>query len=195
MAPEEFLSWWFAPWRWAGAAAEEVPYARDEIARRDGYRSWCARNEVPAALPADADHAWMALAATEGPALLATARLFGGLLAARGQDRALLSQLAAPERRWCMSIASLQPLAPSSAARYAARDGLEVRGMIEACRYVERDFPGIWPRLRLLLEPALGDRVSVLLKRTAREAAPPPHAKERVLRCWQLCRRRAGALH
>jgi hypothetical protein len=192
MKPDEFLSWWFAPWTWAAAHAEGLQHAEDTLARRDGYRLWCARNRLPAALPSRADTAWTAVATGDAEALSGTARLFGGLLAARRQDRALLERLPPDDRRWCMSIASIQPLAQSGTAKYAARDTLETRGMVELCRQLERDFPGLWPRLRLLLAPASGDRVAALLKRTAKEPSLPPHAAARMLRCWQLCSKRAG---
>jgi hypothetical protein len=194
MLPAAFLDWWFAPWSYAAAASRHASYDAALIGRRDAYRLWCAGAGVRPALPAAFDAGWQAAALDDGSALASSAKLFGGLLAARRQQREALSQLALADRKWCLSIASVQPLAEYGAVPYAPDDALEVRGLAELSCRLEQGFPGMWSRLRLLLPRELHDRVAALLpqERDARDVPDP--ASQRALRCWRLCRQRAAEM-
>lgn len=192
MLSTAFLDWWFAPWRYATSihASQDA----DLIGRRDAYRLWCAGAGVRPALPPAFDATWQAAALEDGGTLRSSAKLFGGLLAARQQQREALAQLAVDDRKWCMSIASVQPLAKFSAAPYVPNEVLEVRGLAELSCRLEHTFPGMWSRLRLLLPRELDERVATLLEqgRDAHDATEA--ASQRALRCWRLCRQRSGEM-
>ncbi len=188
MLTRDFIDWWFAPWDYAGGAPP-LP-AVDRLALRDGYRLWCRRAGIAADLPARFDPAWQAVAAVQGDALLAGARLFGGLIAARAQRRDGLAELAFAERKWCVGVAATQPLHGWPGLRFRAADGIELRGLAElACR-LEADFPGLWPRLQLTLPRAAAARLEGLLAGVA--PAPPDASAPRARRCWNLCLSRAA---
>lgn len=191
--PPEFVRWWFAPWELAAGTPEALPLpARDLLGRRDAYRHWCAAAGIAAALPAAADPRWTPLAWLDDDALLDTARLFGGLFAARTPMPAVLAGLAPEERRWCAGVASLQPLPRAPWPAATGRDAsLVATGLAWLALCLENGFPGLWPRLRLRLAPALDAAVErCLLER----AGPIPEAAlARVARCWNLCLLRAGA--
>jgi hypothetical protein len=194
MLPAAFLDWWFAPWGYAASASGHASHDADLVGRRDAYRLWCAGAGVRPALPADFDAGWQAAALDDGATLASSAKLFGGLLAARQQQRQALAQLAPADRKWCMSIASVQPLAQYAAGPYAPGEALEVRGLTELSCRLEHRFPGMWSRLRLLLPRQLDDRVTTLLERE-RDADDwhdgPDPSSQRALRCWRLCLQRA----
>jgi hypothetical protein len=192
MLPDAFLDWWFAPWTYAGAAATSLRPAGSALGRRDAYRWWCAASGVAPALPTDFDAGWQIAAVQDGRLLATTAKLFGGLLAARRQEREALAQLALDDRKWCMSVASLQPLAEYAQLDYAPDDTLEVRGLTELSCRLEHAFPGMWSRLRLLLPPDTRDRLQALLEQEAQADEPYEAAPQRALRCWQMCSRRAA---
>lgn len=192
MLSAAFLDWWFAPWSYASSshASQEA----DLVGRRDAYRLWCAGAGVRPALPAAFDAEWQAAALNDGHVLASGAKLFGGLLAARRQQREALAQLSVADRKWCMSIASVQPLTECAVAPYALDESLEVRGLTELSCRLEQAFPGIWSRLRLLLAEEQHSRVAVLLEQQHtgnNEHVVPETASQRVLRCWRLCQRRA----
>lgn len=186
MLPQEFFDWWFEPWNYAPAALH--PLASDRVARRDGYRLWCDAMEIPANLPQEFDAGWQVAVADEGAQLIATARLFGGLVAARAHDDTLLRQLSIEERRWCVSIASTQPLV---AADVTCDDDIALRGLVELARRLERNFPGMWPRLRLLLSPEQAERSTTLAGMAAGQNEGPA---ARAQRCWSLCSAQAMRL-
>jgi hypothetical protein len=191
MLPHFFFEWWFAPWDYAGDAPGRLPLPADRLAQRDGYRLWCEQARVPADLPAEFDPAWQVAATGDGNELIATARLFAGLLAAREHDQQALGALAFADRKWCISIAATQPLRSAGELPYAAEDGIELRGLVELARRLEQGFPGMWPRLRLMLPPAPASRTEALLE----AVLPAPETSAvRAQRCWTLCRNRAASV-
>lgn len=191
MLPDLFIDWWFMPWTYAGRGG--APFGPDLLSRRDAYPLWCAQARVDAAIPDSFDPGWQ-VAMLRDPAILSrTAALFGGLIAAREQDQSTLARLAIPDRRWCMSVAVTQPLKSCRGLNLGDDDALlQTRGMIELARRLEQGFPGMWSRLRLLLAPALAQRVDALLP-AALATAPPEPSASRAQRCWQICAMRAQA--
>lgn len=185
---DDFIDWWFAPWR---AAADPPPHAAmaGTLSLRDGYQAWCAQLDLPPGLPRDLDAAWAQASGTDPAALGAAARLYGGLLAARNQDAPALATLPAAERTWCLSTAATQPLACYGRDLYLAGDTLALRGLCELACHLEAAFPGLWPRLRCGIDAASAARIDELLS-----AMPQPlggATASRVRRCWLLCRARA----
>ncbi|SFL98189.1 hypothetical protein SAMN02982985_02241 [Rugamonas rubra] len=185
---DDFVDWWFAPWRHAALAPAP---AAEPLARRDGYRLWCRRAGIAAELPAAFDPAWQVAAGGDGATLRAAARLFAGLLAARAQRAAMLGELSPAERKWCLGVAATQPLLACAAPPYAAGDALEVAGLVELARRLEPRFAGLWPRLRLGLPAALAARVDALLPAAAGQ--PAEASPRRAQRCWRLCLGRLAA--
>lgn len=190
MLSEAFIDWWFAPWAYAGGSSPLPASQTDVLGQRDAYRIWCAAVDVPACIPDRFDAGWQSVAPGDRRLLETAGRLFGGLIAARRHDRALLAQLPPDDRRWCMSIASVQPLAGIVGAGNED-DALDVRGLAELAVRLERDFPGIWPRLRLVLPLPLRERVRALADAGAGETITAEPTARRALRCWQLCEQRA----
>lgn len=190
MLSAAFLDWWFAPWIYA--SSPHASQSADLIGRRDAYRLWCADAGVKAALPPAFDAAWQETALDDGQVLTAGACLFGGLLAVRQQRHEALAQLAVADRKWCMSIASLQPLSTLAGAPFTAGDRLEIRGLAELAGRIEHAFPGMWSRLKLLLPPELDEPVTRLLEQTGDVSGAAARDSQRALRCWRLCRQRAG---
>jgi len=193
MLSAEFLDWWFAPWRYASST--HASQHADLVGRRDAYRLWCASLGVRPALPPVFDASWAAAVLDDSRLLTSGATLFGGLLAARQQQREVLSRLAVADRKWCMSIASGQPLAEVLDAATVRNETLEVRGLTELCCRLEHAFPGIWSRLKLLLPQELDEQVTVLAAQGHLAPGLGDAASQRALRCWRLCRRRADELH
>ena len=186
--PGDFIDWWFAPWH---AAPERAPHAAMEgtLSLRDGYRLWCDQLDLAPGLPAAFDAAWVEASGTDPAALGTSARLYGGLLAARTCDAAALATLPAADRAWCLSTAATQPLACYGRDLYVASDSLELRGLCELACHLEAAFPGLWPRLRCGRDPAGMARIGQLLA-----AMPQPlgdTTAARIRRCWLLCRTRA----
>lgn len=195
MLSAAFLDWWFAPWSYA--SSRHASHEADLVGRRDAYRLWCASAGVRPALPAAFDAEWQAAALDDGSALASGAKLFGGLLAARRQQREALAQLSVADRKWCMSVASVQPLTEYAGEPYAPDEALDARGLTELSCRLEQAFPGMWSRLRLLLPQELDGRVAVLMeqRRPAHNGhAAQDAASQRVLRCWRLCWRRADEM-
>src|SRR3990167_9934149 len=110
MLPHAFVDWWFAPWSYAHAGAAHLPLAADHAGRRDGYRLWCEQAGIAADIPGNFDPAWSDAVCRDGTQLIAGARLFAGLIAAREHEQRLLDALAFSERKWCVSVAATQPL-------------------------------------------------------------------------------------
>jgi hypothetical protein len=192
MLSAAFLDWWFAPWNYASSA--HASHDADLAGRRDAYRLWCASAGVRPALPAAFEAEWQTAALEDGSVLASTAALFGGLLAVRRQQPAALAQLVVADRKWCMSIASVQPLTEYGAEPYASDEALEVRGLTELSCRLEHAFPGMWSRLRLLLPRELEGQVAVLQEQRSNAYGAPETASQRVLRCWRLCQRRADEM-
>ncbi|QGZ42144.1 hypothetical protein IP92_05458 [Pseudoduganella flava] len=181
MQPDDaFVDWWHTPWRlpYAPQAWPDGAAPAGELARRHGYRLWCDAAGVPAALPATFDPQWQAMARCDGPALETAAGLYGGLLAARERDHAALARLPLAQRRWCMSVALTQPLT----ALVPGLAGTD-RGLAELAAALAAGFPGLWPRLRLLLPP---EQTAHIAPAGAAAASP------RLARCWRLCAERAA---
>lgn len=193
MLSAAFLDWWFAPWSYASSihASQDA----DLVGRRDAYRLWCTAAGVAPALPPVFDATWQAVALDDGSVLTSGGKLFGGLLAARQQQREALAQLAVDDRKWCMGIASIQPLGKVAAAPYASGETLEVLGLTELSCRLEHAFPGMWSRLRLLLPRELDERVATLAAQGRDAHDVTDAALQRALRCWRLCQRRADEMH
>lgn len=180
-----FIDWWFAPWRNGGPPLSA--HCASELARRDAYRQWCQQAGIAPQLPATADWAWQAAAAVDGATLLRAAELFGGLLAARRQRHDELAALAPADRRWCLAVALVQPLADWDAGPVASP---RQRGLREFALRAERALPGLWPRLALLLPGS--DRCSVDPGAGAATQLTM-HARER--RCWLQCVAQARSIN
>ncbi|HWW05982.1 hypothetical protein [Collimonas sp.] len=193
MLPDFFLDWWFAPWTYAAPEPGHLPAATDRVGQHDGYRLWCAQAGVAADFQAGFDAAWHVAATTQGPDLLAAAALFGGLIVAREAEQSMLAQLALADRRWCMSIAMTQPLKAQAQPAPAAVKGIEIRGLLELAGWLEPAFPGVWPRLRLLLSPATVVAVDTALETSVSGAGAELSASARARRCWTHCRDRVLA--
>lgn len=186
MLPDLFLDWWFVPWTYAGET--RPPLGPDPLGRRDGYALWCESAGVQPAFPGEFDPGWHVAALRDGDGLARTAALFGGLIAAREQDQAVLGKLSIPDRRWCMSIATTQPLKGCRALPVTDDPDLpEVRGLVELARRLEHGFPGMWSRLRLLLAPALAGRADALLPAALATSVADTGSPVRAQRCWQIC--------
>lgn len=149
---DKFLDWWYAPWK---NCARPVPWAAGlgEFALRDGYRHWCNQAGVTPAMPAEFDAGWCELAALSAPAVLATARLYAGMLLHDQPGHVALRQLTIDQKRWCFGIGAIQPVRLLSHDNVAT---LEEIGLHEIAHWLEHGFPGFWPRLRLSL-PAMFD--------------------------------------
>lgn len=191
MLPHAFVDWWFAPWSYADGGDAALPLAADQLGQRDGYRLWCDQSGIAADFPGSFDPAWSAAVCADRTELMATARLFAGLMAAREHEHPVLDALPFAERKWCMSIAATQPLVRCRQAQYGKDESIEVRGLVELARRLTNGFPGLWPRLRLMLpagEAAQVDRLLGTAVATASDASAV-----RAQRCWRLCRNYAAA--
>lgn len=197
---EQFIDWWFSPWRYA--RANDVSPMQDRLherlhstlGRRDAYRHWCAEARVTPQLPSHPDWQWQwqAAALSDTDQLLQSAELFGGMLAARRQRHDELAQLSPQRRRWCLSVALTQPLADWTEGVLDGADGATVsvheRGLLELALRLDRGFPGMWSRLRLLLPPPL--RATLQAKSAALSVAGGTAVlplRDRDRRCWQMC--------
>jgi hypothetical protein len=188
MLSDAFIDWWFAPWRYAVPA--HAPSA-DLLAQRDRYGDWCKEADVQAAMPATFDPGWQVAAVAAAGELRRAAELFGGLAAARMQDRQVLGGLAIADRRWCMGVALTQPMKGCGEIPFHDNDRAEVRGLAELARRLGYGFPGAWTRLRLMLPGPLAARVDTLLTAAPPAATPTAAAEARIQHLWQMCRARA----
>lgn len=190
MLPSSFFDWWFAPWTYAVNSELKLPLAQDRFAQRDGYRLWCKRADVEPDFPRHFHAAWNIVATSDGAQLLATARLFAGLIAAREHDQILLALLPSADRKWCLSIAATQPLQRCPSTQYDPDDSAELRGLVELGRRLESGFPGLWSRLRLLLPGPLYGQIDALLEQAVIAPREADAALARAHRCWRACRSR-----
>lgn len=190
-----FLDWWFAPWSYAHRPWPSL--CQGMLAQRDAYRDWCRVVGVAADLPDSGDLRWQ-MTIRDSEEFHHAATLYGGLFAARRHDQAELAWLTPAERRWCLSVALTQPLQPWSGSlpEELRAIGVRARGMAELALRLERAFPGLWSRLRLLLPEQEAHQLAQVLTPTLSASAPPPLPRERERNCWQLClaQARAGAL-
>lgn len=194
MFSDAFYEWWFAPWKYARPGAQSLPLHANELARRDGYQAWCQLNEVASDLSADCDREWEIARTADGDELLATARLFGGLFAARENDTQLLVALPFADRKWCMSVAALQPLSWLHDVSASHAESIEMHGLRELAVHLEHGFPGLWSRLRLLLPAELADKLVGHAPGKWRRGKAAGSAAPRLQRCWRMCRDRATSL-
>lgn len=186
MLPEPFIDWWFAPWELDAACA----LRSDRLAQRDAYGLWCAQHALAARLPPQFDVGWAGAACSDADELRATARLFAGLMAARAHDQVLLASLSLPERKWCVSVAATQPLQFAVRPAFSSGHTLELLGLSELAWRLQQGFPGLWPRLRLLLEPAEPALLTQLDGILAGSHNLANVSMLRAQRCWQVCRQR-----
>lgn len=189
-APSEmFVDWWFAPWRYA--RKDDRPALHDCVnsllGRRDAYRHWCALTSVTPHMPSCPDWQWQAAASSDTDELLQAAELFGGLLAARRQRHDELAQLAPPQRRWCLSVASTQPLRDWAGDLPEGAHSPRERGLLELALRLERGFPGMWSRLRLLLPAHQAEALAPLLGGAGASVCSSQPLRERDRRCWLMC--------
>lgn len=194
----DFVEWWFAPWNYACHWSSDMDLPAGQVGRRDGYALWCHKAGVQAQFPALLDGGWQIAALSSRTRLEKIATLFAGLLAAREKNLKGMNGLNVEDRRWCISIAGLQPLlglAANTRIRGAAPGTVE-RGLLELRGWLEFGFPGMWSRLRHLLHEDLARSID-----DSAGAFQPGHDMEsvsaaairRAQRCWQLCADRALA--
>jgi len=185
---DDFIQWWFAPWLYGGPA---LPDACDGVlACRDVYRHWCAGANVLAHIPDQADLQWQDAMCLDGERLQHAAELFGGALAARRQRWEELAGLAPARRRWCLSVALTQPLSDWSDGLPDGLRNVRERGLLELALRLERAFPGMWSRLRLLLPRDLDRQLAPLLVAQAKPGNLLPRDRDR--RCWLMCLARSA---
>ncbi|MGZ3240065.1 MAG: hypothetical protein ACXWJK_06735 [Burkholderiaceae bacterium] len=193
MLPHSFIDWWFAPWSYALESSAHLPLAIDRLGKRDGYRLWCKQAGISADLPSHFDTGWADVMCADGAQLLVAARLFAGLMAAREHEQSVLDALKFSDRKWCVGIAATQPLLRCRQAHYNAMDSIETRGLVELARRLKNSFPGLWPRLRLMLSATQAAQVELLLDTAETIASGTPMV--RAQRCWRMCRDRSAASH
>ncbi|MGW8393177.1 hypothetical protein [Pseudoduganella sp. HUAS MS19] len=180
----KFLDWWFNP---ALHAQDAAP-----LSRRLGYRLWCGEHGVRPDFPRAFDGGWQRFAACDAALLLAAARLYGALLAAREGRHGALACLPVGERRWSLGTAAIQPL-----VRLCPPGGdIQRDGLRELACSLEAGYPGMWDRLRLTLAPEMADDAAAaltgfMLRGLAPGVASGAAARRR-LRCWALCLEQAG---
>lgn len=197
MLSQQALDWWFSPWTYAAGGAGFLPLAAEGLGQRDGYRLWCGKANVAAELPSACDPGWEAAFITSGDELMATARLFRGLMLAREQNLDKLAGLPIADRKWCCSIASTQPLRPVRHDGAGRPESIDVEGLVDIAVRLEHGFPGAWPRLRLTLPETVASGVDALMPHVHEDRAALDTSTVRAQRCWRLCRARvsAGAGH
>jgi len=191
MLPESFLDWWFVPWRYARSGAGPSPSTSDELALRDDYRLWCRRNDVAIELPAKLDKAWDVVCTEDAGELIGAARLFCGLFAARQNAQKMLRFLSFADRKWCTSVAALQPINWCHKIEEGGDAGLELHGLRELAVRLEQGFPGMWSRLRLLLPDTLNRQILAPRLISLESGETPAENIARIQRCWHMCRNRA----
>lgn len=185
-----FFDWWYAPWDYA-AQSEHGPISADAdlLARRDGYRLWCDAARVMADFPPSFDPLW-SIAATDDAGQFATSlALFAGVIAAREHNNRILDQLGFADRKWCISLASTQPLRRAGKSESDDGESIELQGAVELAVRLQSGFRGLWSRLRLLLTPQQAEQIGKLLPHANTLAAGVGVA--RAQRCWRMCSGRA----
>ncbi len=192
MLSDDFIDWWFAPWRYA---IEPVPATLDGdvISQRDGYRNWCAEAAIASELPPQFDPQWSSAAVNDSDLLEQASCLFMGLIAARQPlqtQQTTLNTLPFDDRKWCLSLAATQLLPAYAVDHPDSDDACAIRGMAELAIRLNAGFPGLWSRLRMTLPET--DRIAVQL-RTQNSWADPDavvRSSVRSQRCWRLCLQR-----
>jgi len=191
---QAFLDWWFAPWQYF-----ELPVlpgmSATLVAKRDSYRAWCERAALAPDLPRLFEPGWQSAASQQGEELRHRAGLFGGLFAARERQQSVLGTLARDQQTWCQRVSLAQPLTRCVPGISRSDDGQAdavLVGLAELAWRLEQHFPGMWARLRGLLDHSERSRIDSALP----AAAHPPvsesaAAARRALRCWQSCCMRA----
>lgn len=195
MLSDDFIDWWFAPWRYAIAP---LPAAMNEdvISQRDGYRNWCAEAAIASELPQQFDPQWSSAAVSNAGLLAQAARLFMGLIAARQPltaQQETLNVLPFDDRKWCLSLAATQ-LLPAYAVDHPDDDeDCAIRGMTELAIRLNAGFPGIWSRLQMTLQEADRAAVQLRLQNNWADHAVITRSATRSQRCWRLCLQRCSA--
>lgn len=193
MLTDAFFDWWFSPWTYAARLSSSLP-SKDCLGQRDGYRLWCEEARLRPDLPEHCDPEWSIAAMRDAGVLLSAARLFAGLVAARQYDRTVLDVLTLDEKKWCASISAIQPLQSLHDMRVVSPRTVETRGLVELAGRLERGFPGLWPRLRLLLAEDTAEDVDGLLRAAFGSGDHGSASDRRAQRCWRLCLERAGRI-
>ncbi|AIY39653.1 hypothetical protein LT85_0493 [Collimonas arenae] len=191
MFAQSMIDWWFMPWSYALQPGAAWPPMAEQLGSRDRYRLWCRAADVVADFPAQCDSGWGVASISDGAQLLAAARLFAGLLAAREHDnanaRAALLSLSPAERKWCLSVAATQPLRRFADDIAVDAGAIGLRGLLELALYLHDGFPGMWSRLRLTLPSAQAAQVDTLLKTMSEGSVAPAVQIVRAQRCWRMC--------
>jgi len=190
MLSDSFVDWWFSPWIYASNVTESRLGAHDRLGHRDGYRLWCATAKVAPDLPANFSRAWEIAACTEADELLATARLFAGLIAAREQNTSHLSTLPFADHKWCMSVAGTQPLIRVGYSASTPTLSLSLAGLFELALHLNYGFPGMWSRIRVMLPNDDAFELDALLTASTIDNSRISSAASRAQRCWRMCRNR-----
>lgn len=197
MFAQSLIDWWFMPWSYAAQSGAAWPPMTDPLGSRDRYRLWCRAADVVADFPAQCDSGWSVAAVTDGAQLLAAARLYAGLLAAREHDnadaRAALLSLSPAERKWCLSVAATQPLRSFAYGIEFDAGAIVLYGLLELARYLNEGFPGMWSRLRLTLPALLAAQVDALLDIAPKGGVAAVLQIARAQRCWGMCLLRVEA--
>lgn len=191
---QAFLDWWFAPWQYIETPA--LPGMSDTlVARRDSYRAWCEQAALAPDLPHLFDPGWQSAASQQGQELRRRAGLFGGLFAAREHQQSILGTLARDQQTWCQRVSLAQPLircVPDIGSTESVQADAVVVGLAELAWRLEQDFPGMWARLRGLLDLSERTRIDDALPAARRRSVSESSAAaRRALRCWQFCCTRA----
>lgn len=172
-----FIDWWFAPPLPATLAGLST------VAERD-YR----RRQAAWPLPEEPVLAWSSVCTLTADELARAGQCLGALLAAQSPpDLPWLDSLPRTLRSWALRTASTQPLPRRILALPAEADDMQrsMAALAELSRYLDEDFPGLWPRLRAELHPECAAQVDAL-RDTISDQPTPPHQRRRALRCWQL---------
>lgn len=193
MLSQQALDWWFSPWAYALNSAGLMPYATDPLGQRDGYRLWCEKAGVAADLPLAINPRWEVAFTNSGEELMATARLFRGLVLAREHDHEKLAAMPFNDRKWCTSVASTQPLRPSWENGTGPQEPIEIEGLLDMALRLQHGFPGAWSRLRLALPADVCKTVESLMQQVRADQASIDASATRAQRCWHMCRGRAEA--
>lgn len=192
MLSDDFIDWWYTPWRYAiapspAAASEEL------ISQRDDYRNWCARAAIASDLPQHFDPHWSGAALSNADLLTQSAALFMGLIAARqplNTQQETFNVLPFDDRKWCLSLAATQ-LLPAYAVDHPDNDDEPaIRGMAELAIRLDAGFPGLWSRLQMTLQEAERAAVQLRVQNNWADHEAITRTATRSQRCWRLCLQR-----
>lgn len=194
MLSDNFIDWWFAPWRYA-IAPISATVDDDVISQRDGYRNWCAQAAIASELPPQFDPHWSSAAVENADLLAQAASLFMGLIAARQPLKAQqqsFNLLTLDDRKWCLSLAATQLLPAYAVEHPESDDDCAIRGMAELAIRLDAGFPGLWPRLQMTLQEADRAAVQLRLQNNWADHEVITRSATRSQRCWRLCLQRCG---